>query len=86
MIVGMLFSSAPATKMYCKPTHGKNGRHPEDFPHGCRARNMGPAMQAGAVTEGREHAHSEKIGSWKILSSFYVLLSCLGVITKLSGG
>ena len=29
-------------------------------------------MQAGAVTEGREHAHSEKFGSWKVIVGFFM--------------
>ena len=49
----------PAAKVYCQPSHGKDGHAPEDFHKGFVPLDMGPAMKAGAVTKGREHVHSE---------------------------
>ena len=50
----------PAAKKDSKTGHSKDGKSPKDFANGGGLRNMRPAMETGATTEGKKSLHSAK--------------------------
>ena len=50
----------PAAKKYCKASHSKDSKSPEDFADGRGRRNVSPAMETGATAEGEKSLHSAK--------------------------
>ena len=48
----------PAAKKDSKTGHSKDGKSPKDFANGGGLRNMRPAMETGAATEGEKSLHS----------------------------